>query len=122
MEDRELDAWIAENVMEWGISQETDIMPYNDLGDTRKYYVSKSLEKKGIAYSKMDYPTWSPTQDLNACREAEMKLDSDKRKAYERVMFDDALEQFDSVAEARFFMMTRPAKERCEGMHKAINE
>lgn len=65
LDDRELDAWIFEKIMGW-VKQ-----PTGDNGV--EWYKDPSGSEGWNSHDLDDVPQY--TQDLNACREAEMKLD-----------------------------------------------
>ena len=66
MENRELDAWIAVNVMGW-------------LSCDAAWWIQ---EKENVSSWVGMVDDWKPTTDLNACRWAELKLNHDQQVRY----------------------------------------
>ena len=72
--DRELDGWVAEHVMRW--TEEDEYVFVEDVeGGTRELLAYdeplRGQEPRGTCR------TWSPTNNLNACAQAEVKINED---------------------------------------------
>lgn len=106
MTDRELDAWISEHMMGW---------TYEKLGD---FIFWKDQE----GYWQHCNPRY--TQDLNACREAEIKLtNTDIENKYwaslSRILL--GTHAFKSNKEL-YKLFTATARQRCEAMWEVLEK
>jgi len=142
MTDRELDAWVAENIMGW------ELLPFNHYHSRNRYNFDdppKEWFPKGdtisTPYSEKNGPmgekAFAPTQDLNACNEAEMKLYQMPAKEVHpagyrpwRVYVEHFADQTEGIytneyepsweAFGLWKLMTATARQRCEAMRKAM--
>jgi len=133
MTDQELNTWIATHIMGW------ELLPFNwyhgfecgydeneitkQLGDDNKIWFVKGKDDCAF-YAEYDGPmgdrAFSPTKDLNACREAEMKMEEYQRKHYEGVMSALSKKKFMDPKAGSFWMMTATARQRCEAIYKVV--
>lgn len=95
LSDRELDLYIAEKIMSWEVQRNPQLPAPHDM---------IILGPAG----------WRPTTDLNVCREVENKMNNKQRKLYESIVWSEARSHFNDEKQARFYMLSLPARPRCD--------